>query len=68
MARTKGVRRWDGDVGIFVGIGRFSIRNNRIKGVMIIRGTEAVGPDDALLDIAGRVDIRVVECINYDDK
>jgi hypothetical protein len=56
------VRRWDGDVGIFVGIGRFSIRNNRMNGVMIIRGTEAVGPDDALLDIAGRVDMRVVEC------
>lgn len=62
-AKTKGVRRWDGDVGMLVGIGRFSIRNNRMNGVMIIRGTEAVGPDDVLLDIAGRVDIRVVECI-----
>lgn len=42
---------------MLVGIGRLSNRNTRMKGVMIILGTDAVGPDDVLLDIAGRVDM-----------
>jgi hypothetical protein len=45
-ARTAGVRRCEGDVGMLVGMGRLSIRKARMMGENIMRGTEADGPEE----------------------
>jgi hypothetical protein len=53
--------RCEGEVGKLVGNGKFNIRSKRMNGEKIILGTEAEGPDDVRVAIAGRVDILMVD-------